>query len=206
MESKGAALNKKQLQSEQTKRRVADAARALFVNKGYKATSIEDISEATGSSKGNIYYHFKSKEGLFLYLLDEWEQEWEVKWQENVSHYKTVTDKLYGFAKQMVLDDLNHPLSKAASEFFNHDEKPGDVEERIIEMVQGHLKFNQDLLQQGIDNGEFKAENIECLAIILESLVIGLSHMSRQLKLQNAIQLYQQAIKIYLYGIANPPH
>jgi len=203
MDSKYAALNKKQLQSEQTKRKVADAARALFVNKGYKATSIEDISEATGSSKGNIYYHFKSKEGLFLHLLDEWEHEWETNWQQNVSQYKTVTDMLYGFAKQMLLDDLNHPLSKAASEFFNHDEKPGDVEERIIEMVQGHLKFNQALIQQGIDNGEFKTDNIECLALILESLMIGLSHMSRQLKIQNALNIYQQAIKIYLHGIAN---
>lgn len=203
MDAKGASINKKQLQSEQTKKKVAEAARALFVNKGYRATSIEDIAEATGSSKGNIYYHFKSKEGLFLYLIDDWDHEWEVKWQQNESQYKTVTDKLYGFARQMVLDDLNHPLSKAANEFFNYDEKPSDIEERIIEMVQGHLKFNQDLIQQGIDNGEFKSDNVEYHAVILESMVIGLSQMSRQLELENALMLYQQAIKVFLYGISN---
>lgn len=203
MDVKGASINKKQLQSEQTKKKVAEAARALFVNKGYGATSIEDIAEATGSSKGNIYYHFKSKEGLFLYLIDEWDHEWEVKWQQNESQYKTVTDKLYGFARQIVLDDLHHPLSKAANEFFNYNEKPSDIEERIIEMMQGHLKFNQDLIQQGIDNGEFKSDNVECHAAILESMVIGLSQMSRQLKLENALMLYQQAIKVFLYGISN---
>ena len=39
-------MNKKKLQSEQTKRKVADAAKALFSQKGYKATSIEEIVEA----------------------------------------------------------------------------------------------------------------------------------------------------------------
>lgn len=65
-------MNKKQQQSEETKRRIAEAAKALFMQKGYRSTSIENIVEATGSSKGNIYYHFKSKEGLFLHLIEEW--------------------------------------------------------------------------------------------------------------------------------------
>ncbi|AJS57254.1 TetR/AcrR family transcriptional regulator [Paenibacillus sp. IHBB 10380] len=196
-------MNKKKLQSEQTKKKVADASRALFVQKGYKATSIEDIVTATGSSKGNIYYHFKSKEGLFLYLIGEWEREWEQKWQEKESLYKTSTEKLYGFAEQMILDDLNHPLTKAADEFFRNEEKENDIEERISEMVAGHLRFNQQLIQQGIENGEFKHNNVENLAIILESLIIGLSQMSRKSNQEDVLVLYNQAIKVFLHGITD---
>ncbi|GIN38852.1 MULTISPECIES: TetR/AcrR family transcriptional regulator [Heyndrickxia] len=195
-------MNKKKIQSEQTKKRVADAARNLFANKGYKATSIEDIVEATGSSKGNIYYHFKSKEGLFLYLLDEWDKEWEQKWVEKESLYKTTKEKLFGMAEQMVLDDLNHPLTKAADEFFNNEEKTGEIEERIAEMVTGHLKFNQKLIQQGIDSGEFKKEDVESLAIILESLLIGLSQMSRKSTVEEALTLYKLAFNVFLFGIS----
>ncbi|MBU5213397.1 TetR/AcrR family transcriptional regulator [Heyndrickxia oleronia] len=195
-------MNKKKIQSEQTKKRVADAARNLFANKGYKATSIEDIVEATGSSKGNIYYHFKSKEGLFLYLLDEWDKEWEQKWVEKESLYKTTKEKLFGMAEQMVLDDLNHPLTKAADEFFNNEEKTGEIEERIAEMVMGHLKFNQKLIQQGIDSGEFKKEDVESLAIILESLLIGLSQMSRKSTVEEALTLYKLAFNVFLFGIS----
>ena len=195
-------VNKKQLQSEDTKRRVADAARSLFVQKGYKATSIEDIVGATGSSKGNIYYHFKSKEGLFLYLIDEWDQEWEQQWKEKESLYETTTDKMYGVAEQMVLQDLNHPLTKAADEFFNNEEKASDVEERIMEMVNGHLNFYQKLIQQGIDRGEFKANNVESLSVIFESLTMGLSQMSRKLNQKDALSLYHLAVKVFLYGIA----
>ncbi|MGF7047763.1 AcrR family transcriptional regulator [Paenibacillus sp. DS2015] len=198
-------MNKKQLQSEDTKKRIADAARSLFVQKGYKATSIEDIVGATGSSKGNIYYHFKSKEGLFLYLIEEWDQEWEKQWKEKESLYTTSIDKMYGIAEQMVLEDLNHPLTKAADEFFNNEEKANDVEERITEMVTGHLKFYQKILQQGVDNGEFKPNNVEGLSVIFESLTMGLSQMSRKSNQKDALALYHLAIKVFLYGIAKDP-
>jgi AcrR family transcriptional regulator len=194
-------LNKKKLQSEQTKRKVADAAKALFSQKGYKATSIEEIVEATGSSKGNIYYHFKSKEGLFLYLIDEWDLEWERNWKERESLYKTTRDKLFGIAEQIILDDLNHPLTKAADEFFNNEEKGSDIEERIDEMVKRHVEFNRELLQKGIDEGEFSPKNAEQLAVILEGLFVGMSRMSRKMNTENALQLYHSAIDVFLNGI-----
>ncbi|AJI20345.1 TetR/AcrR family transcriptional regulator [Priestia megaterium] len=194
-------MNKKKLQSEQTKRKVADAAKALFSQKGYKATSIEEIVEATGSSKGNIYYHFKSKEGLFLYLIDEWDLEWERNWKERESLYKTTRDKLFGIAEQIILDDLNHPLTKAADEFFNNEEKGSDIEERIDEMVKRHVEFNRELLQKGIDEGEFSPKNAEQLAVILEGLFVGMSRMSRKMNTENALQLYHSAIDVFLNGI-----
>lgn len=201
MRGGGNSLNKKKLQSEQTKRKVADAAKALFSQKGYKATSIEEIVEATGSSKGNIYYHFKSKEGLFLYLIDEWDLEWERNWKERESLYKTTRDKLFGIAEQIILDDLNHPLTKAADEFFNNEEKGNDIEERIDEMVKRHVEFNRELLQKGIDEGEFSPKNAEQLAVILEGLFVGMSRMSRKMNTENALQLYHSAIDVFLNGI-----
>lgn len=179
-------MNKKQLQSEQTQKRIAESARALFVQKGYAATSIEDIVAATGSSKGNIYYHFKSKEGLFLFLLDEWDREWIDQWKDREVHYQTVTDKLYGVAEHLVVNDLNHPLTKAANEFFSNEDVKSDVEERIVAMMASHIRFNQQLLQEGMDQGEFTKGNAETLAIILESLIIGLSQMARKKNVEDA--------------------
>ncbi|QKS60290.1 TetR family transcriptional regulator [Paenibacillus barcinonensis] len=195
-------MNKKQLQSEQTKKKLADASKALFVQKGYKATSIEDIVAATGSSKGNIYYHFKSKEGLFLYLIDEWNREWEASWGAKEHLYRTSTEKIYGLAEQLILDDLNHPLTKAADEFFTGEKKENDIQERIAAMFERHIEFNKQLIQQGINSGEFNESNVEHLALILESTIIGLSQMSRKLEPNEALALYRQAAGVFLYGIA----
>nr|WP_154892944.1 TetR/AcrR family transcriptional regulator [Paenibacillus xylanexedens] len=195
-------MNKKQLQTEQTKKKLADASRALFVQKGYKATSIEDIVAATGSSKGNIYYHFKSKEGLFLYLIDEWDREWEENWASKEHLYKTSTEKIHGLMEQLVLDDMNHPLTKAADEFFTGEKKENDIEERIALMFERHIQFNRQLVQQGIENGEFKEDNVDHLALILESAIIGLSQLSRGMKSEEAVALYRQSANVFLHGIS----
>jgi AcrR family transcriptional regulator len=54
-----------------TQRRLLDAAREVFGRRGYGNTSLEEIAEEAGFSRGALYHHFESKEALFLALLDE---------------------------------------------------------------------------------------------------------------------------------------
>lgn len=194
-------MNKKQQQTEQTKKRIADAARALFIQKGYKATAIEEIVKATGCSAGNIYYHFKSKEGLFLHLMEEWNREWEDTWLAKEPLYTTTVDKLYGLAEHLAHDQLNHPLTKAVDEFWGNAEKPTDIEERLNEMVQEYIDFNRQLLQRGVDSGEIKATNVTGLAIILDSLMLGLNQHTRRMEREEAMAAYRQAMDVFLHGI-----
>jgi len=198
-------VNKKKLQTEQTKKKIADAVKTLFVQKGYKATSIEDIVKATGCSAGNIYYHFKSKEGLFLYLMDEWNREWEENWLAKEPLYTTTVDKLYAMADHLAQDHLTHPLTRAADEFFSNAEKASDIEERIADMVKGFIDFNQKLLQQGIDKGEFNQQNAAALAIILDGLFSGLSPHLRRMELKEIPATYKLAMDVFLHGIVRSP-
>ena len=43
----------------------------LFAEKGYDATSIEEITATVGVAKGTLYYHFSSKEEIFNFLVEE---------------------------------------------------------------------------------------------------------------------------------------
>lgn len=54
---------------EQTRQRLLDAAARLFPEKGFQATSVEDITEAAGYSRGAFYSNFKNKDELFIALL-----------------------------------------------------------------------------------------------------------------------------------------
>ncbi|THF80393.1 TetR/AcrR family transcriptional regulator [Cohnella fermenti] len=195
-------MNKKQQQTEQTKRKIAEASKALFIKKGYKATAIEEIVKATGCSAGNIYYHFKSKEGLFLHLVQEWDKEWEETWLAKEPLYKTTADKLYGMAEHLALEQINHPLTKAIDEFFTSAEKDSEIEERIAHMVQGYVNFNKQLLQRGIDGGEFKRGDAAGLAVILDSLLYGLSQHSKSMDKGQSLAAYRLAVDVFLHGIA----
>lgn len=46
------------------------AALNLFVTQGYRHTSVEQIAEAAGLTKGAVYFYFRNKEALLLVLLD----------------------------------------------------------------------------------------------------------------------------------------
>jgi AcrR family transcriptional regulator len=56
--------------SEVSREQVLDAAIAVLAKKGITATSIQDIADAAGLSKGSVHYHFESKEELLERVLD----------------------------------------------------------------------------------------------------------------------------------------
>ncbi len=60
MGSKGEAL----------RQRIITAADELFYQQGYENTSFSDIADAVGISRGNFYYHFKSKDEILIAVID----------------------------------------------------------------------------------------------------------------------------------------
>ena len=55
--------------TEATRQALLDAARALFVERGYGETSTPDICAATGTTRGALYHHFVDKRDLFRHVL-----------------------------------------------------------------------------------------------------------------------------------------
>lgn len=53
-----------------TRGRLLDEAQRLFRERGYAATSLEQIAEAAGVTKGAIYGHFSSKEDLLISAIE----------------------------------------------------------------------------------------------------------------------------------------
>jgi TetR/AcrR family transcriptional regulator, transcriptional repressor for nem operon len=58
------------------KERIIEESLKLFSIKGYTSTSMTDIIEAVGTSKGGFYNHFKSKEQLFREMLSTARKIW----------------------------------------------------------------------------------------------------------------------------------
>lgn len=56
--------------SDNARQPILDAAIRLFARQGYAGTSIQDILDEVHLSKPALYYHFKSKAGLYRAILD----------------------------------------------------------------------------------------------------------------------------------------
>lgn len=58
-------------QKQQTRERLLEVAEEVFAEHGYYDTAVDEIVEKSGMSKGAVYFHFPSKENLFLAVMEQ---------------------------------------------------------------------------------------------------------------------------------------
>jgi AcrR family transcriptional regulator len=56
---------------EQTKGELVEAARTVFLRRGFHGASLDEIAEEAGYTKGAVYSNFDGKDALFLAVLDD---------------------------------------------------------------------------------------------------------------------------------------
>jgi AcrR family transcriptional regulator len=61
---------RRHLPAEERREQILRAALSCFGEKGYHAATMDDLVRASGLSKGSLYWHFRSKEEVFLGLFD----------------------------------------------------------------------------------------------------------------------------------------
>ncbi len=64
-------LSRQQQKSRETKARIFRAAKNILQKKGYEELSIKNICEEAGVSNGSFYHHFKTKDDLLSYYIEE---------------------------------------------------------------------------------------------------------------------------------------
>lgn len=64
-------LSRQQQKSKATKEKIFQAAKDILKKKGYEELSIKNICEEAGVSNGSFYHHFKTKDDLLSYYIEE---------------------------------------------------------------------------------------------------------------------------------------
>ena len=64
-------LSKQQRKSKETKAKIFQAAKHILQKQGYEALSIKNSCEEAGVSNGSFYHHFKTKDDLLSYYIEE---------------------------------------------------------------------------------------------------------------------------------------
>lgn len=88
----------------ETKEKIFEATQVLFLKKGYAGTSVENIIEAVGITKGAFFYHFKSKEDLAKALIERYAESDKNQYYKIKEKAKALTrDPLQQFLIMLVL-------------------------------------------------------------------------------------------------------
>ena len=64
-------LSRQQKKSKETKARIFHAAKTILQKQGYDQLSIKNICDEAGVSNGSFYHHFKTKDDLLSYYIEE---------------------------------------------------------------------------------------------------------------------------------------
>ncbi len=131
---------------------ILQAATHLFSEKGFKNTSMGELSKITGVAQGTIFYHFKNKEELFLSILESLKDEIIEQFD---NHFR---EKKFNTGLDMVEGTISFYLNLA-----------GSMEDRFL------LLHRHDAYELARENPVFR-EHLEaiytCLADIFERAVL----------------------------------
>jgi AcrR family transcriptional regulator len=143
---------------------------SCFLLSGYGGTSMDDIVRKSGMSKGGIYWHFKSKEEIFLYLVDKEiacaQDEVTALMQIN----RTALEQLRCYVNWSMEKAANSTLHLLVAEFITRV-KSQEVMERFTDI---NAQMINEILQRGVDNGEFSKMDCQVMAELFSSLCEGI--------------------------------
>lgn len=193
---------RKQNEGSSTKLKIAKIAEELFSQKGYAATSMEDITIASGSSKGSIYYHFKSKEKLFMFIIETTANEWKEEWNKIEAKCQTNTEKLYAISEHYV-KDFQNPIFNTMEEYGNSEVVDAETTAGLLNIIRNqYYESYEKIFMDGIKTGEFIDENPRELMYMLFALHNGLGVAYYEMDFGQLKALYRKSIDLILNGIA----
>lgn len=151
---------------EETVKLILDVATTLFIEKGYESTSLQDIIEGTKMSKGAIYHHFSSKEGIFEAICNR-------MGEENAHALAEIRDSKDRNGYQKLKEIFRAALCSANQNLMltvtpNLLENPKFLSmliKQIYEIVAP--KFIKPILDEGIEDGSIQVENPEEVAEVI---------------------------------------
>ncbi|MDR0269770.1 TetR family transcriptional regulator C-terminal domain-containing protein [Paenibacillus sp.] len=180
---------------------ILERAKDLFIQKGYAATSMEDLVHFTGISKGSIYYHFENKEDLFFRLIEKNSLEWESQWREKEKNYGTFSEKIYGITDHYV-SDFQNPLIKISEEFFlSQPQRAEDFRNDLLQLVRRPRAIYEEIFTEAAKVEAFSIDSPRELAIIFSGLLDGLGTIYYEYSETECKKFYHASVTCLLNGM-----
>ena len=162
--------------SEKRRNQILDAATKVFVRLGFQHARMDDIVEESGLSKGTLYWYFKSKEDIINAILRRLFAGELENLQSLLQAEGTASERLVQLTNNRVIGlKRMSSLVPVIFEFYAAAVHQQWVKQFINEYFGRFRTLLEELIQQGIDEGEFRHVNATQAAITFASLYEGLT-------------------------------
>jgi len=178
---------------------VIEQAMKVFWEKGYAATSISDITDATGIKRGSLYNAFDGKHDLFVRALLKYGGDRRTSKLRMLETVEDPREAITMFFDSLVKATLSDPdkkgclLFNTALEYSSHDD---DVQELVSEGIKEVVSFFEGRIERGKELGRIPdSVDTRSTAKALIALLVGIRVLGRGAFGKTALrQVAQQAI------------
>ncbi|WP_035644480.1 TetR/AcrR family transcriptional regulator [Flavobacterium sp. ASV13] len=170
--------------AERTKQFIIEQTAPIFNMKGYSGTSMSDITEATGLTKGSIYGNFENKDEVAIAAFKFNVKKLQDAFSREIDQQATFKGKLLVYPK-LYSEYANLKVTKGGCPILNTATESDDTHPILKKYAERTLKYWKEkimyFIDQGILAGEFKADSIdtEKTALTIIALIEGAIMISK---------------------------
>ena len=145
-----------------TKKAIFHSAIKIFSKSGYNGATMDDIAFNAGVAKGTLYYHFRSKEEIFKYIIKEGTSIIIERMECIAKNEHDALSKLKALCKiQLSLVYENRDFFKVImSQLWGQELRQLELRHTI----KGYINYIEKYLRQSIDEGSIKNGEVSFMA------------------------------------------
>ncbi len=134
-------------------RMIFEAAIDIFSERGFEKATMDEIAAKANVAKGTIYYHFKSKEELFVFLVEEGTELLREHVLAKLSEQMTATDKMRTIIHEQLtfFKDYKDFCIIILREAWGEEQRQRQFRRMLVHYVHSI----EDVVLAGIHSGEF---------------------------------------------------
>jgi TetR/AcrR family transcriptional repressor of nem operon len=144
--------------SEQTREFIIEKSAPIFNRKGYAGTSMADLLEATGLTKGAIYGNFENKDEVALEVFRYNIAGIKKRLKDSITHKDTASGKLRAFAGYY-RTNWKSIAERGGCPFLNASVEADDnlpfLRTEVQKSIKNWAQMLSDIIEEGIQNKEF---------------------------------------------------
>lgn len=195
-----------------TRHQLLEAAERVFAEKGVSRTSLQDIAQAAGASRGAIYWHFKNKADLFNAMMERALLPMEQAMQQigndpKQDPLKELQEAILSPMRSIVADDRTRLVFEVATLKIEYVDELLAIKARHVQAyADGLREIHRSLMEAASRRGLSLPMPPAVAAQGLQALMAGLIHT--WLLAPQAFELVpvaEQAIAAYLAGLGLKP-
>lgn len=196
------------MKAEERKQMILDCAKRLFSKSGYFNTQISDIVKAANIARGTVYQYFKSKDDIFITIIENGYKEWQRTLADETKGIDPTEMSVHDYVKFRIVNSLSHfakdpELSNITLRMgFGLPEK---LTKKIYQLEDEIINQSIAELSYGVENGILRKDlDIELTANILQGATMRVSYkyfIKKKTGAKDINKLADEIMKIFDTGI-----